>query len=230
MRGSVKALRLAADNGDGMAVAAKRQRLDPQVRRDLILDEAAGIVIADGVSAVSMEGLGRAAGISKALVYNYFPSRAVLLEALLVREYRVFQQGGLAAAKDAPDFEALVRVTTRAYLQHVATRGVLIQRLLNEPVVAQALRGTEGEERKLTVRYFARAMTREFGVDEGIAATATDLLMGLTGAAGDYLYRSGGDIAPVEDMVVAMIMAAVRDLAAPSGGRAPRATPRVAML
>lgn len=213
-----------------MAAAAKRRRLEPQVRRDLILDEAAGIIIAKGVSAVSMEGLGRAAGISKALVYNYFPSRAVLLSELLLREYRVFQRGGLAAAEHATDFEALVRVTTRAYLTHVATRGVLIQRLLNEPVVAQAIRGTEGEERQLTVRYFARAMSREFAVDAEVAATATDLLMGLTGAAGDYLFRSRGDIAAIEDMVVAMIMAAVRDLAARRAGPALRAEPRVVKL
>lgn len=213
-----------------MAAEAKRRRLDPQVRRDLILDEAAATIIAEGLSAVSMEGLGRAAGVSKALIYNYFPSRSVLLSELLIREYRVFQRGGLAAAEQATDFEALVRVTTRAYLTHVATRGVLIQRLLNEPTVAQAIRGTEGEERQLTVRYFARAMTREFAVDEKLAATATDLLMGLTGAAGDYLFRSEGDIAEIEDMVVAMIMAAVRDLAARPADRAPRAAPRVVML
>jgi AcrR family transcriptional regulator len=58
-----------------VAAIPARRRLDPQVRRDLILDEAARIVAEEGVSTVSMERLGREAGISKALVYNYFPSR-----------------------------------------------------------------------------------------------------------------------------------------------------------
>ncbi len=215
-----------------MAAAAKRRRLDPEVRRDLILDEAARLVMADGVSAVSMEGLGRAAGISKALVYNYFPSRAALLSALLLREYRQLQKEGQAAATavGTDDIEALVRATTRAYLDHVAARGVLIQRLLNEPVVARAIRSIDAEDRQLTVRYFARAMTAAFDLDPATATIATDLLMGLTGAAGDYLFRSGGDIAHIEDLVVAMIMAAARDLAGRPAGRGTRGPPRVVML
>ncbi len=207
-----------------------RRRLDPGVRRDLILDEAANVVMSDGVSAVSMERLGRDAGISKALVYNYYPSRTELLKALLLREYGKLQAEGQAAAAGVGDFETLVRVTTRAYLNHVAARGVLIQRLLNEPTLASAIAGFDREGRQLTVRRFAKAATAAFGLDHATATTITDLLMGLTGAAGDYLYRSGGDVQRIEDFVVDMIMAAVRDVAARHGGRESRAEPRVVML
>lgn len=206
------------------------RRLDPAVRRDLILDEAARVVMADGVSAVSMERLGRDAGVSKALIYNYFPSRSELLKALLLREYGRFQDEGQAVAVGVDDFATLVRVTTRAYLDHVERRGVLIQRLLNEPAVASAIAGQDREGRQLTVRYFAKAMTASFGIDKETATVATDLLMGLTGAAGDYLYRSGGDIQQIEDIVVDMILAAVKDVAARRGAPRTRAEPRVAML
>ncbi len=49
----------------------RRTRLAPEERSQLILDAAAQIVVNEGVSAVNMDRLGRDAGISKALVYNY---------------------------------------------------------------------------------------------------------------------------------------------------------------
>jgi AcrR family transcriptional regulator len=191
----------------------KRRRLDPQVRRDLILDEAARVALDEGVIAVNMERIGREAGVSKALVYNYFPTKNALLSELLIREYKTFQAEGRAAAEAATDFEELVRATTRSYLQHVAARGVLIQRLMNEPAVAQAIQSVDQQGRELTVAFFARAMTESFGIAPKLAATVTDLLMGLTGRAGDYLSRHRTDADFVETITVQMIMAAVRAVA-----------------
>lgn len=190
-----------------------RRRLDPQVRRDLILDEAARIVAEEGVSAVSMERMAREAAISKGLVYNYFASRTALLSELLVREYRRFQADARSLARGVEDFETLVRLTTRAYLQHVADRGVLIQRLMNEPAVATVIRTVDLEGRQLTVSFFARQIVKRFGMDEAGAARASDLLMGLTGAAGDYLSRTGEAVDTLEDTVVTMIMAALERVA-----------------
>ena len=66
----------------------KRVRLAPEARQSLILDHAAEIVARDGVSALSMDSIGREAGISKSLVYNYFPNTTDLLRQLLQREWR----------------------------------------------------------------------------------------------------------------------------------------------
>jgi AcrR family transcriptional regulator len=200
-----------------MASTGARRRLDPLVRRDLILDVAAGIVAEEGVSAVSMERLGRDAGISKALVYNYFPNRNALLSELLVREYRVFQGEARKAKEGVEDFPMLVRVTTRAYLRHVAERGVLIQRLMNEPAVSSAIRSVDEEGRQLTVAFFASEIAKHHGLSLQVSAMAADLLMGLTGAAGDYLCRTGADLQEVEDAVVNMIMAALAQLPATNG-------------
>jgi AcrR family transcriptional regulator len=200
-----------------MASTSARRRLDPLVRRDLILDVAARTVADEGVSAVSMERLGRDAGISKALVYNYFPNRNSLLSELLVREYRAFQSEARLAKEGVQDFPDLVRVTTRAYLRHVAERGVLIQRLMNEPAVSSAIRTIDQEGRQLTVEFFATEIAKYHGLSLAVSAMAADLLMGLTGAAGDYLCRTGADLQEVEDVVVAMIMAALARLPATSG-------------
>ena len=197
-----------------MASTSARRRLDPLVRRDLILDAAARTVAEEGVSAVSMERLGRDAGISKALVYNYFPNRTALLSELLVREYRVFQAEARQAKQGIEDFPTLVRVTTRAYLRHVAERGVLIQRLMNEPAGSSAIRSVDQEGRQLTVAFFASEIARHYGLSLTVSAMAADLLMGLTGAAGDYLCRTNAQIDELENVVVQMIMAALAQLPA----------------
>jgi AcrR family transcriptional regulator len=196
-----------------MASVIARRRLDPAVRRDLILDETARIVLADGLAGLRMEEVGRAAGVSKALVYSYFPSKAALLSALLLREYASFQAQARRAAEAAHGLDALIRLTTRAYLAHVVARGPLIQRLLGEPQAAAALRDADGAARAATVSFFAGAIARDYGILPARAATVTDLLMGLTGAAGDHLLREGDDPRAVEDMVVEMIGAALRQVA-----------------
>ena len=61
----------------------KRVRLAPSERQALILDHVAEIVAREGVSALSMDRIGREAGISKSLVYNYFPNITELLRLLL---------------------------------------------------------------------------------------------------------------------------------------------------
>ena len=63
-----------------------RTRLSPKARKNMILDCAAKLGGEEGVSAGTMERLGTEAAISKALVYNYFPSVKLLLQTLLTRE------------------------------------------------------------------------------------------------------------------------------------------------
>jgi AcrR family transcriptional regulator len=118
----------------------RRTRFEPEVRRQQILDATAQLVTAEGLSAVSMERIGREAHVSKALVYNYFTSRNGLLAALLEREVRTYRHAQRTAAEAATDVASMVRVTTRAYLDHVAEKGVLIERLMSDPAVAAGIR------------------------------------------------------------------------------------------
>jgi AcrR family transcriptional regulator len=190
-----------------------RRRLDPEVRKELILDEAARVVAEEGVSAVNMERIGREAGISKALVYNYFPSKQALLSNLLLREYNRFAAQGREAAKQAVGFEQLVRQTTRAYFAYVEECGVLIQRLMSEPDLANVMRSADAEGRQRTVQLFIGAMTREFNLSPELAGTVTEVAMGLTGAAGDLLSRGAKSPAAMEDLVVTLIMGGIGALA-----------------
>ena len=182
----------------------------PEARRDLILDVTAQLVTTEGVSAVSMERVGRVAKISKALVYNYFPTRNLLLQALLMRENRAYQIQQIKAAETASDLETMVRATTRAYLDQVAAKGVLIERLMGEPAIAEAMGEIELIGRQQTIDYLLNRINANKALSEPLARMMVEVGLGITGAGGAYLDRTGCDIDLLEDMVVDMILASLR--------------------
>lgn len=200
-----------------MAAAAaghKRTRMTPEVRRAQILDETAKLVIDQGLSAVSMEAVGRLCGISKALVYNYFPRRDQLLAALLQREQDELRDRGMRSGLHAKSFADLIRQTTRIYLVQTRERGALVQALLSDPSVARLMEDENRRERDRTIRYFVREGRREYGLTLPIAIAVVDMLMAVTDQAGKQTAAGSLDIATAEDMCVALITGGLERLSA----------------
>ncbi len=183
----------------------RRTRLPPEVRRSRILDEAAKLIIEQGLSAVSMETVGRICGISKALVYNYFPSRDQLLAALLQREQNELRDRGMRTALQASSFADLIRQTTRVYLEQTRERGALTQALLSDPSVARLMEEENRNERDRTIRYFVREGKREYNLTLPIAIAVVDMLMAVTDQAGQQTASGSLDIDTAEEICVALI-------------------------
>ncbi len=192
--------------------AKKRTRLSPETRRSQILDEAARLVLEEGLTAVSMERLGRETGVSKALVYNYFPSREALMAALLQREQDDLNSRGIEKALQAESFEDLIRQTTRVYLQQSSERGPLIQALLADPSVARLMEAENARGLERTIRYFVRETKREYGMSLEVATVAVQLLMASTDRAGKLVSEGLIDIPTAEEMCVQIIIAGGRRL------------------
>lgn len=197
----------------------RRTRLSPVVRRDLILDEAAAIVLVRGPSAVSMEELAEAANVSKALVYTYFKNRLEVLGALLVREVKRFQHEGRAAVQKADGFEEMIRVTTGAYLDHVSKRGVLIQRLMNDPQIALSIRELDDRERGITISYLAKEVARRYGIESRRARLVAELLMGVTGRAADMQHRGVAKRRELEELTLSIIFSSLEHIAGQQRGK-----------
>lgn len=66
--------------------AGRAQRADAQANRDRILDAAEEVFGAGGESA-STEEVARLAGVGIGTVFRHFPTKAALLEAVLVRRF-----------------------------------------------------------------------------------------------------------------------------------------------
>ena len=188
-----------------MSGPRKRTRLAPEARREQILDEAARLVLSEGLHAVSMERLGRDVGISKGLVYNYFATRDVLLAALLQRAQLELRDRGMVSALQARSYADLIRQTTRLYLEQTRDRGALIAALLSDPSVARLMEEEGRADRDATVRFFVRATRREFDLPLPLAIIAVDMLAALTDRAGQLVSQGLVDVEAATEICVELI-------------------------
>jgi AcrR family transcriptional regulator len=195
------------------AAAPTRRRLSPEARRSFILDHTADIVAREGVAALSMERIGKEAGISKSLVYAYFPNLTALLRELFQREMRQLRRLQAEAAESATTMEQVVRQVTHAYLSYIDDRGLIIERLQAEPSVSEFHDPTDFN-RDAAVDYMTDIVLRFYELPRDIARAATDISFGLPASAGSYLHRHDLDLATLEDLTVAMILGSLSGLEA----------------
>ncbi|HET9081819.1 MAG TPA: TetR/AcrR family transcriptional regulator [Trebonia sp.] len=72
--------------GDGLAATAARGRPRSEKARRAILEAAAELLLGRGLSAVSMDAVAERAGVSKATIYRWWPTKETLaLDALYTR-------------------------------------------------------------------------------------------------------------------------------------------------
>lgn len=192
-------------------VKKKRTRLSPEIRKHLILDQVADIIAEEGVSSLSMERIGKEAGISKSLVYAYFPTLKEMLQTLLKREYQTLRTLQDEAAQSAETFEQLVRRITTTYLTYMEKRGLILERLTAEPNLADMNDPTEFS-RDTAVRHLAKIVRDNFDIDMEIALPAVDISFGMPAAAGRYLIKNDVSRQTIEDITVAMIIGSVEAL------------------
>ena len=188
-----------------------RRRLKPDQRRSLILDHTAEIIARDGLAQLTIEQIGKEAGISKSLVYAYFPNLTELLRALYQREMRRLRRLQAAAADSADTFEQLVRTVTHEYLKYFHERGMIIERLQHEPSVSAMHDPTEFG-REAAVDYLTDIVVTHFDLPRDIARAATDISFGLPASAGSYLLRHDIELKTLEDLTVTMIIGTITAL------------------
>ena len=192
----------------------KRKRLPPEERKEQILDVAAKMIRELGVSAINMDRLGREAGISKPLVYVYFPNRIDLLKTLLLREVHRFHNDSADVVAATGTLEDMVRATSRKMLEYVQEFGTVIQQLMIEPEVADVLDELDTHFQMQYKSYLTKRVVEEYGIDNNVALLGVELGLGLSTAAGAFLTRTGADIDFIEDMLTAMVMGSFERAAA----------------
>lgn len=104
----------------------------PAGRRERILEAALDAFTAQGFEAARMEDIAKAAGISKAAIYLYFPSKLALLQALIeTRISPIADKAASLAAVGAADPLGSLQVLTRAIAERmVDPRLVAVPRLV----------------------------------------------------------------------------------------------------
>jgi AcrR family transcriptional regulator len=192
---------------------APRRRLAPEERVEEILNCAGQMIMDEGLTEISMERLGRDAGASKALIYNYFPNLTDLLRALLEREIVQLREKSLQVIASAGDFRDIIHKTTRMYVEHIAERGTLLQRLWQEPSVARAVAEKNLHSKDEATRYFVKQVRREYGLPLNVAIAAVQMQMAMTETAAQHITNSPGQIDLATDICVRLLLGGLDALA-----------------
>jgi AcrR family transcriptional regulator len=118
-------------------------RLDPAVRRIQIVEAAARLFEDHDPLVVTFEEIADAAGVSRALVYNYFGDRGGLLAAVFLHHFASVNEVIRTAVAEAESAEDRFRCTVRAYLDFAvahpgAWRLLSVARANDHPAVVEA--------------------------------------------------------------------------------------------
>ncbi len=110
---------------------ARRQAADYEEKRDAIVDAAAKLIAANGFSGASLNELADACGISKSLLYHYYPSKEAILHAVM----KGHMDDLLTALEDkrcgdpVKDLRAFARALLRLYAGAADRQKVLLYEL-----------------------------------------------------------------------------------------------------
>jgi AcrR family transcriptional regulator len=197
----------------------RRGRARSEKTRQAILDAAGELLLAHGLSAISMDAVAEHAGASKATIYRWWPSKEVLALDALFSEFEAGRPGTRDTGSLAGDLLATIRPWVRLlggkpYGRVIAA---LLARAQNDPEFAEVYRARFVRPRREHTRViFVRAIERgEIPADTDLEA-AGDLLYG------PFYHRLLHGHAALTDRFACTIVGSV--VAALSGQHASRST------
>ena len=163
-----------------MTVSVNRpraKRLSPEARRQSIVDAAVALILETGHSACTLEQVADRAGISKALIYKYFPRREELLKAILEREFDALRGRGLDSIPDNVPIERVIRGTVERALHYYHDHGPILRLLSADPAVAVLARAGNRSSRSSTTDYFVKRLSKRFRVPKDVALIAVTMVV-----------------------------------------------------
>ena len=188
-----------------MSASRRRPRLPREQRRQAILQAARTELLSRGYGELTMERVARAAGVSKALVYDHFAHRRELYLAILADEQvRLVQR--LAPALAGPDRAARVRSSVRAFLELVAEYGDGYAELFRNPIAHDPeLAGELRRARDGVAEMVAGLIARDVGVAVESVLLPAQAVVGAMEAAADWLTRIPSEQRPPTERTVAVL-------------------------
>jgi len=191
-----------------------RRRLDPALRKAQIIDAAEEVFHGRDPGEVTFEEVAEAAGVSRALVYNYFGDRGGLLAAVYLRSFqRLDDELNEALRADLPPTDRL-RAIIACYLDFATT-----------DAAAWNLIGSAEASLNPAVRTLRRRRDDQLAEAWGgtpTARVAARAVVGMLEAATlDWLDRRDCSLDEVADTLFVLLWGGLSDLDAGSGDRSP---------
>jgi AcrR family transcriptional regulator len=142
-------------------VRARRLRLAPEARREIILAAAEDVFAQSGFAGASMDEVARRAGITKPVIYDHFDTKAALFFATAERVRDELLAAG-DAVRVAGEPQASLKAGIHAFFKFVEQRpnGVRVLFVVprSDPVAAQAAAVVQEQARKVIAAGLAPLM------------------------------------------------------------------------
>ena len=161
------------------------RRLQVDERRQLLLDAGAALFAEHAFEEISMRQIAEAAGVSKPLLYHYYPSKIDLFKAA-VAEHAIELQRLIDEAAGATPFEQLSN-TLDAYLEwidgHARTWSKLLQSAATLPEARELVTGF----RRQTLTQIVEGLTGSATAPPALRTALTGWLAAIDAAILDWL-------------------------------------------
>ena len=193
--------------GDRAPTGRRRTRLDPEERREQLMDAAARIALDHGWAEVTMKSVAREAGISEAQVHNCFGGRNDLLISLARRELESFERQRRSVVARAGDHITRIALSTVHYLHEAAERGPLLQILLRNPDVREALKPDRRANRSATQQKIAGVLSEQSALTNEEARAATSALSAVSRRGGAMVGSGRRELSMVLQWCLAIVLA-----------------------
>ena len=151
--------------------------MSPEARRQSIVDAAVALVQETGHSGFNLEKVADKAGISKPLIYKYFPRREELLKEILDQEFEALSGRGLDSIPEDIPIERIIRGTVKQALHYYDEHGPVLRLLSADPDVAMVAQSRNHASRASTTDYFVERLRKRFGVPRDVALIAVVMVV-----------------------------------------------------
>ena len=195
--------------------AAPRKRLAPEQRRAEILDAATRLIVQQGYLPLPLEQLGRAAGISKALIYTYFPTQYDLFNALLGRELQGLIAGGVDTASRLGNLDEAGLCCAMLYFDHVAQTGPLLHILMTDMYMAGHVAAQHTQSLQKLLRRFYRLAGNALPLTKQEIMAATEMMAAIPEEAGGLAYHQELELSVARQLCHSLISSSLQALRAP---------------
>ena len=183
------------------------KRLDVDERRRRLLDLGTELFARHSYDELSMAAIAREAGISKALLYHYFPSKSDFFQATLR------QAADELAARTEPDpelppIEALLK-SLDAYLEYIEENELAYRKLMESIGSVSEVRELIDDVRNATARRLIEAIEPNPDPPPKVRTAVVAWLWYMDGATLDWLDHRDMDRSELRDLLLGTLAGAL---------------------
>ena len=167
---------------------ATRTRLSPEERQQQLLRVTSDIIATDGIDNVRIPYVAAAAGVTRPVVYKFFPNRHELIKGVLedFREDYTRRVPDVEQPDEAVDIAATTRAFIDAACDTIEARGSGGWQLLRSVGPDQEISAISREFRRQLVQPWLAPLRTLTGVGEAEAAALADVMVS---GAGEIIQR-----------------------------------------